>query len=162
MGRGEGSEAIKALAARSAKQNQGRIHEPWRRAELAKITAAQCETAQRLAAQGAEVYFETTKGASVVSSWNRYLLSGDSQKITKSLYTFLTMKCGYIAHFDIHGFRSNFANPQDLLRGESSPATWDPHSDMGRPVEHSQYVYSDGKSSDEVYQEMLNIVEELG
>lgn len=84
------------------------------------------------------------QGSRVVSDLERFLKSGDAQKISKGLYHELIMHCGFIAHFDIENFRSNFeGRPSKLLQGE----TYELHR---VPDPKSLYRYTDGLTSQEV------------
>lgn len=110
-------------------------------------------TAERLVEEGKYVYLGKGQGKSIVSAFRRYLETGDSAKITKALYDFLMMKCGFIAHYDIHGFRGVYRDPAALLAVfDRSP--WD------RPVEHSASVYTDGMFDQEVYRQMVETADE--
>ena len=163
MGRGSAanSEVISAALRRSEQRRlgsqTGRIHYPLWRSEQNKMNPEQIAKAEQLADQGVEVYIEGHRSSAITSSFRNYLKSGDARKITRALYTFLTMKCGYIAHFDLNNFRSVYANPADFLRGEGKARVWNPGNPQG-VVEHSQNVYSDAKTSVDVYREMLSIV----
>jgi hypothetical protein len=59
------------------------------------------------------------KGARVVADFERVLETMNVDKITPGLYHALTMHGGFIAHFDIHGFRDVFRGRlTELLAGE--------------------------------------------
>lgn len=91
------------------------------------------------------------QGSRVVSDLERFLKSGDAQKISKGLYHELIMHCGFIAHFDIHNFRSNFeGSPEKLLRGET-------YELQRVPDPKSLYVYTDGLTSQEVVEGIRRI-----
>jgi hypothetical protein len=119
-----------------------------------RLTEPQREVAEALVADGTYVYTEKVQGKSIVAAFRRYLESGDAEKITHPLYHFITMKCGYIAHFDLHGFRSVYADPADLLKGEMYADVWYPDSRNG-PIIHSASVYTDGMTDQEVYRAMV-------
>jgi hypothetical protein len=127
-----------------------------------KLTAAQQATADRLVGEGVTVYAEKVQGKGVVAAMRRYLETGDSEKITTPLYRFLTLKCGFIAHYDLHGFRHVYRDPADLIAARHDGMTgsrFDDHP-RSRPVEHSQSVYTDGLTSVEVYEQMAALVAE--
>ena len=83
-------------------------------------------------------------GFGVIRSLERFLETGDASKINRGLYQELTSHCGFIAHYDLHGFRRRFDGlPNLLLRGEFYDL-----QELPEPV--SVYVYNDGFSSCEV------------
>jgi hypothetical protein len=124
------------------------------------LTPAQRETADRLIADDIYVYTEKVQGKGIVAAWRRYLESGDSSKITDALYRFIELKCGYIAHFDLHGFRAYYRDAAKMLDGELYPSVWR-KGGSGGPVAHSASVYTDGLSDQDVYGQMVAIAEEL-
>lgn len=52
----------------------------------------------------------------IARSIEAVLKSGDSEKLTKDAYGFVYNMSGFIAHYDINGFRSTYSNTADLLR----------------------------------------------
>lgn len=125
-----------------------------------KLTLAQQQVSDELVERGIYVYAEKVTGRGIVSAWRRYLESGDAEKVTPALYQFIQMKCGYIAHFNLHGFRSVYADPARMLEGEMYPNVWRAGG-RGGPVEHSASVYTDGWTDQEVYKQMVEIAESL-
>lgn len=58
-------------------------------------------------------------GAGVAKDFERLLKTGDIAKLTPRLYHHLVQYFGFIAHYDIHGFRSEYAGRLvALLHGE--------------------------------------------
>ena len=91
------------------------------------------------------------QGYGVIRSLEMFLETGDSSKINRGLYDELTQHCGFMAHYDIHGFRRRFdGRPELLLQGEFYSL-----AEMRDPI--SSYLYTDGLSSFEVVKEFRRI-----
>ncbi len=50
----------------------------------------------------------------VVKCFKRVIESRDINKMTRELYQFLNLHCGFIAHYDIHGFKSVYSPPKEF------------------------------------------------
>jgi hypothetical protein len=50
----------------------------------------------------------------VVRNFRRVIEARDMLIMNKELYQFLNLHCGFIAHYDIHGFRETYAAPRDF------------------------------------------------
>ena len=50
----------------------------------------------------------------VVRCFKRVIESRDINKMTKELYEFLILHCGFIAHYNIHGFKSTYSPPNEF------------------------------------------------
>ena len=50
----------------------------------------------------------------VVKSFRKVIESRSMEEMTKELYDFLNLYCGFIAHYNIHGFRQAYAAPRDF------------------------------------------------
>jgi hypothetical protein len=50
----------------------------------------------------------------VVKNFKRVIESRDINNMTKELYNFLNLYCGFIAHYDINGFKSVYSAPKQL------------------------------------------------
>jgi hypothetical protein len=103
-------------------------------------------------------YLIKRKGQRVVNDFERLLTTGDVSKITPGLYHALTMHGGFIAHFDIHGFRATYSGKlTDLLRGEykslANPESW--ARDFNTHLEDSGYV--DGLSAGDVMRQIARV-----
>lgn len=71
------------------------------------------------ASNPARVFTIKGSGAGVVKDFERLLKTGDMTKLTPRLYHHLIQYSGFIAHYDIHGFRSEYAGRLvPLLHGE--------------------------------------------
>jgi hypothetical protein len=94
----------------------------------------------------------------VIGAFRRYLESDDPAKITQPLRDFLMMVGGFIAHFDLHGFRGAYPHAALLLEELRTYS-----GEMGllvsgvRPAER---VYRDGMTDAEVSVELYRLIEE--
>ncbi len=52
----------------------------------------------------------------IVSSLRKVFQTDDVQHLTKSAYNFLYQCSGFIAHYNLYGFRDEYANVNDLKR----------------------------------------------
>lgn len=52
----------------------------------------------------------------IVNSIKRVFAKNDIEALTKKAYNFIYLASGFIAHYDIYGFRGVYANPKDLAR----------------------------------------------
>lgn len=50
----------------------------------------------------------------VVKNFRRVIESRNINKMTNELYQFLNLHCGFIAHYDINGFKSVYSPPKDF------------------------------------------------
>jgi len=51
---------------------------------------------------------------SVIKNFQEVIESKDIGKMSKELYEFLHLHCGFIAHYDINGFKAAYTNPRDF------------------------------------------------
>jgi len=51
---------------------------------------------------------------SVVRNFRQVIESRDISLMKKELYQFLNLYCGFIAHYDINGFKATYAEPKDF------------------------------------------------
>ena len=51
---------------------------------------------------------------SVVRNFRRVIEARDVSLMNKELYQFLNLYCGFIAHYDINGFKATYARPKDF------------------------------------------------
>lgn len=103
------------------------------------------------------------QGQGVVAAFHRMIQSGDIDKLTPALYHALTMHGGFIAHFDINGFRSVYRGRlTELLAGEfyplDDPGRWT--IDRMRHLEDSGYA--DGMSAGDVMRDIATIARNGG
>jgi len=50
----------------------------------------------------------------VIRNFREVIESRDIDRMRKELYTFLTLYCGFIAHYDINGFKATYKAPKDF------------------------------------------------
>lgn len=50
----------------------------------------------------------------VVNNFRKVIESRDIHHMTKELYEFLNLYCGFIAHYNINGFKSTYTRPRDF------------------------------------------------
>jgi hypothetical protein len=50
----------------------------------------------------------------VVKNFRKVIESKDINNMTKELYNFLNLYCGFIAHYDINGFKSVYCTPKQF------------------------------------------------
>jgi len=51
----------------------------------------------------------------LLTSFERCLKAKNLEPMTKDLYNFFHLRCGFIAHYDINGFRNTYSAPEDFL-----------------------------------------------
>jgi len=51
---------------------------------------------------------------SVVKNFRQVIEDRDISLMNQELYQFLNLYCGFIAHYDIHGFRATYQSPRDF------------------------------------------------
>jgi hypothetical protein len=104
-------------------------------------------------------YTHRYNGRGIVADFRRLLKTGDMGKLTPRLYHALTMHGGFIAHFDINGFRATYAGKlSELLRGEFRALT-DPDHFNWPALEDS--VYADGLTAGEIMREIAKVGAEM-
>ena len=50
----------------------------------------------------------------VIQNFQDVIEHRDIHRMGKELYDFLILYCGFIAHYNIHGFRDSYSGPQDF------------------------------------------------
>ena len=50
----------------------------------------------------------------VIRNFKEVIESRDIDRMSKELYHFLTLYCGFIAHYDINGFKATYKAPRDF------------------------------------------------
>lgn len=56
-----------------------------------------------------------TTSKSLVDNFAHIIKSRDIRHLKKPLYEFLHLNCGFIAHYDIHGFIATYSEPVEFL-----------------------------------------------
>jgi hypothetical protein len=96
----------------------------------------------------------------VVKNFRKVIEARDINLMSKELYQFLNLYCGFIAHYDINGFKETYARPRDFAR------VFIRHFDREHPYFSGNYSchhepYQDtGFSKAEIKQEFWQIVDE--
>lgn len=104
-------------------------------------------------------YQREINGRPIAADFRRLLETGNMRKLTPRLYYVLTMHGGFIAHYNIDGFRATFDGKLTrLLHGESVRLT-DPDRFTWPALEESGY--KDGLSAGEVIRAIAAIASEL-
>lgn len=50
----------------------------------------------------------------VIRNFKEVIENRDIDRMNKELYEFLTLNCGFIAHYDINGFKATYRAPRDF------------------------------------------------
>jgi len=50
----------------------------------------------------------------VIKNFKEVIETGNINKMSKELYEFLHLHCGFIAHYDINGFKATYKSPRDF------------------------------------------------
>jgi hypothetical protein len=50
----------------------------------------------------------------VIKNFKEVIENRDIDRMNKELYDFLTLNCGFIAHYDINGFKTTYKAPRDF------------------------------------------------
>ena len=59
---------------------------------------------------------ESRKANALVRNFKEIIENRDITRLKRPLYEFLHLKCGFIAHYDRHGFIQTYSEPKDFLR----------------------------------------------
>ena len=95
----------------------------------------------------------------VTRNFRKVIESRDMSFMNKELYQFLNLYCGFIAHYNIHGFRETYASPRDFAD------VFIRHFDQGHRYYCGNYAchyepyQNTGFSKAEIKQEFLQIVD---
>jgi hypothetical protein len=96
----------------------------------------------------------------VVRNFQKVIEARDISLMNKELYQFLTLYCGFIAHYDINGFKATYAHPRDFA------GVFIRHFDQAHryfsgiyPCHHEPYQGT-GFTKAEIKQEFWQIVDE--
>jgi hypothetical protein len=96
----------------------------------------------------------------VVRNFQKAIEERDISLMNKELYQFLTQYCGFIAHYDINGFKATYTHPRDFA------GVFIRHFDRAHkyfsgiyPCHHEPYQNT-GFSKAEIKQEFWRIVDE--
>ena len=95
----------------------------------------------------------------IVKSFKKVIEGRDISRMTNGLYEFFHLHCGFIAHFDINGFKATYSAPKDFAD------IFIRHFDRDHPYFSDAYrcheePYNDtGFTKAEIKQEFFRIVE---
>lgn len=105
-------------------------------------------------------YQDRCQGRGVVVDFRRLLTTGDVEKITPRLWRALIQHGGFIAHYDLHGFRTTYRDRlTELLQGECYSLT-DPEC-WARKGYLKESGYADGWSARDVMHAIATVGAEL-
>ena len=101
-----------------------------------------------------------TNKLSVVRNFRQAIEARDISLMNKELYQFLNLYCGFIAHYDINGFKATYSRPKDFA--EYFIRHFDhEHKYFNRIYPCHDEAYKDtGYTKAEIKQEFCRIVEE--
>jgi hypothetical protein len=91
----------------------------------------------------------------IVNSISRVIHTGDIDNLTKSAYNYLNLCSGFIAHYNLHGFRHHYENVDDLVYDLQCNAGMNQWTNF-RPGDRD-YEYMMQKR--DVYNEIIRVVE---
>lgn len=94
----------------------------------------------------------------VVRKFRRVIESRDMGHMDKELYQFLNLHCGFIAHYNIHGFRETYASPGDFAGVFIRHFDEDHRYFCGNYACHSEPYQNSGFTKAEIKQELFRIV----
>lgn len=104
-------------------------------------------------------YQHKRTGAKVIADFRRLLETGDMSKLTPGLYKTLSLHGGFIAHFNIDGFRHTFDGQLTNLIGGEAHCLTDANDVLYPALNDSGY--SDDMSAHEVMQGIVEVAREL-
>jgi hypothetical protein len=90
----------------------------------------------------------------IVNSFKRVFSTGNIDHLTSSAYRYIYLASGFIAHYDLHGFRDAYRNVEDLKRNIKQNASnnmWGNFSPADRDYEYYQ-------SKADVYRSILSLI----
>jgi len=59
----------------------------------------------------------------IIRNFEEVIKHKDINRINKELYEFLHLNCGFIAHYDINGFKASYRSPRDFAEVFNSTST---------------------------------------
>lgn len=108
-------------------------------------------------------YPRKQKGDSVVKAFQRLVQTGDVEKITPALYHCLTQSGGFIAHFNLHGFREVYrGRVGELIAGEFYPLDIPARWQVDRMQHLEDSGYADGMSAGDVMRDIATLARNGG
>lgn len=95
----------------------------------------------------------------VVKKFRRVIEERDMSLMDKELYQFLNLYCGFIAHYNIHGFRETYTAPRDFADVFIRHFDEDHRYFCGNYACHSETYQDTGFTKAEIKQEFFRIVD---
>ena len=95
----------------------------------------------------------------VVRKFRKVIESRDMSLMDKELYQFLNLYCGFIAHYNIYGFREAYAAPRDFADVFIRHLDRDHRYFCGNYACHSEPYQNSGFTKAEIKQEFFCIVD---
>ena len=95
----------------------------------------------------------------VVRNFRQVIEARDMSIMNKGLYQFLNLHCGFIAHYDIHGFRSTYTAPRDFADVFIRHFDRDHRYFCGNYACHSEPYQNSEFTKAEIKQEFFRIVD---
>ena len=89
----------------------------------------------------------------IVSSVRKVMQTGDIDNLTKQAYDFIMLGSGFIAHFNLHGFRAEYSNVEDLRNALLANQRYNQWSNF-RPGERDYEYYMQKK---EIYNQICQV-----
>lgn len=96
----------------------------------------------------------------VIRNFKQVIETRNIHKMNKELYQFLTLHCGFIAHFDIGGFKATYSDPMDFA--EVFIRHFDPEHKYFNPCYpcHDEPYKNTACSKADIKHEFIRIVDE--
>ena len=96
----------------------------------------------------------------VVRKFRQVIEKRNMSLMDKELYQFLNLYCGFIAHYNLYGFRETYAAPRDFADVFIRHFDQDHRYFCGNYTCHSEPYQDSGFTKAEIKQEFFRIVEE--
>ena len=96
----------------------------------------------------------------VVRKFRKVIESRDMGQMDKELYQFLNLHCGFIAHYNIHGFRETYASPGEFADVFIRHFDRNHRYFCGNYACHEELYQNTEFTKAEIKQEFFRIVEE--
>ncbi len=95
----------------------------------------------------------------VVRKFRKVIESHDMNMMDKELYEFLHLYCGFIAHYNIYGFRETYASPREFADVFIRHFDKDHRYFCGNYACHSEPYQDSGFTKAEIKEEFFRIVD---
>jgi hypothetical protein len=96
----------------------------------------------------------------VIRNFRKVIEARDMSHMNKELYSFLNLYCGFIAHYNIHGFRATYAAPGDFADVFIRHFDEDHRYFCGNYACHEEPYQDTGYTKAEIKQEFFRIVDD--